>query len=182
MGTWAFETYADGEDASTAFNTARSDAAFEHGHGGYSGTIAEKDSYVVITYTITDLDEAERLAGTLMENDDPRIADKWGPAGAIPVRQPTRTVRVDDLTGSGTSYLLDPAELDRITGIARTRGLITPGETVTAGHLITATRNRAGRRPGYTGGVAELTVRRSPADLQAQTRPDGWLFFGLASC
>lgn len=181
MGAWEFETYVDGEDATAAFDTARRDAAFEHGHGGYSGTIAEKDSYVIVTDAITDPDEAETLARALIARDDPRVANKWGPAGAIPVRQPTRTVRVDDLVGSATSYRLDPAELDRVAGIARDRGLINPAETVTAGHLVTATRNRAGRRPGYTGGVAELTVRRSPADLRAQTRPDGWLFFGLAS-
>ncbi|MEV6932233.1 hypothetical protein AB0M46_48160 [Dactylosporangium sp. NPDC051485] len=115
MNTWAFETYADGEDADTAFDTARRDAAREHGHR-YSGPIADKDPFVIITDTITDLDAAEALAGTLMEHDDPRTADRCGPAGAIPVRQPTRTVHVDDLTGSGTTYLLGPAELDRIAG------------------------------------------------------------------
>ena len=115
MGTWACETHADGEDADTAFDTARRDAAREHGHR-YSGTIADKDCYGIITDTITDLDEAEELAGTLMEQDDPRIADKCGPAGGIPVRRPTRTVHVDDLAGSGTTYLLGPAELDRIAG------------------------------------------------------------------
>lgn len=182
MGAWAFKTFAGGEDAATAFNTARRDAQLEYGHGGYSGTIAEKDHYVIVTDVITDLDEAQALAATLLKRDDPRVTDKWGPAGAIPVRQSTRTVRVDDLTGSGTSCRLDAAELDRIAGLARARGLITAAETVTAGHLTAATRNRDGRRPGYTGGVAELSVRRSPTDLQIRSKPDGWLFFGLASC
>jgi hypothetical protein len=180
MGATTFETYAEGHDPDTAFNTARDDAAFEDGHGHYSGTIAGKDDYVIITDVVTDLDQAELLAATLLDRDDPRVADKAGPAGAIPVRQPTRTIRVDNLSGTAARYKLDPAELDHVAGIARDRGLISDGDTVMAGHLITATRPVIGRSR-YTGGIAELTIRRSPADLQAQTRPDGWLFFGWAS-
>ncbi|WP_327007632.1 hypothetical protein OHA72_10375 [Dactylosporangium sp. NBC_01737] len=137
MGTWAFETYADGEDADTAFDTTRRDAAREHGHR-YSGTIADKDSYVIITDTITDLDEAEELAATLMEQDDPRIADKCGPAGAIPVRRPTRTVHVDDLTAAAPpissarpNWTASPAPSPSPSGPAHPAPV--PGHSRTAG-------------------------------------------------
>ena len=36
-----------------------------------------------------DAADASRLAGDLLERNDPRVAHTWGPAGAIPVRQPT---------------------------------------------------------------------------------------------
>lgn len=84
MGATTFETYAEGHDPDTAFNTARDDAAFEHGHGHYSGTIAGKDDYVIITDDVTDLDQAEALAATLLDRDDPRVGRQGGPGGRHP--------------------------------------------------------------------------------------------------
>jgi hypothetical protein len=86
VGAWAFEQYADGSDVAAAFRAARDAAVVEHGHGGYSGSIAEKHDYVVITRQVMDLHDAYRLARELIERQDSRVDDKWGPAGAIPVR------------------------------------------------------------------------------------------------
>ncbi len=99
VGANWFTTYHDGADVQVAFRDAVDEAAWEHGHGGYSGTIAEKDGYVIITRGPVSRDEAERLARDLYERDDPRIADKWGPAGAIPVRQPTSPAAQSDPDG-----------------------------------------------------------------------------------
>ncbi|MEV6932097.1 hypothetical protein AB0M46_47470 [Dactylosporangium sp. NPDC051485] len=182
MGATTFSTYADGPDPSAAFNDARDAAAHEHGHR-YSGTIADKDGYIVVTRRLMDPDQAEHLAADLIDRDDPRIADKWGPAGAIPIRQPTRTVTIDRLTGTltdtSTGRTLSEPALRRLTDIARHRDLLTDGETVTAGRLRDWRRTGSGNR--YSAGVADLTVTRSPADLHAQSTPDGWLFFGWAS-
>lgn len=68
-----------------AFDKAVKDAKYEHGHGGYTGTIAEKHDCRFIGGFDT-LDEANNFADDLLEKYDPRISDKWGPAGAIEVR------------------------------------------------------------------------------------------------
>ncbi|MCX4783888.1 MULTISPECIES: hypothetical protein [unclassified Streptomyces] len=85
MGAYDFITTGEGENVETAFFSAREDAAWEFGHGGYTGTIAEKRDFVLITESPMSQDAAETCAQNLLETDDERIRDKWGPAGAIPV-------------------------------------------------------------------------------------------------
>jgi len=46
MGAASFQTTYVARDAATAFANAASDARFEHGHGGYTGTLAEKDGFL----------------------------------------------------------------------------------------------------------------------------------------
>lgn len=192
MGAVTFEQYVDGTDIDDAFREGRSAAADEHGHGGYSGTLAEKDDYVVITRTLMTLDDAVDLADTLLVRADPRIGDKWGPAGAIPVRQPTRTIVIDGLSGTiAAGYFLDRDALSVAVRVAEERGLIPAGAAVTQGRLQSYRRapdptqyRHTWSRPApvaYTDGVAELTVQKTPAELAGQTLPDGWLFFGFAS-
>lgn len=90
MGACDFITVARGKSAKEAFQRAVGDAAYEHGHGGYTGTIAEKRDFVMIPYAVpddvSDIDAA-RFASTfarnLINDGDPRIDDKWGPAGCI---------------------------------------------------------------------------------------------------
>lgn len=65
-----------------AFTSAVSAAQYDYGHAGYTGTIAEKDSFVLCG-SAGSLDEARDRANALFEANDPRIEDKWGPAGAI---------------------------------------------------------------------------------------------------
>jgi hypothetical protein len=45
MGATTFQTTATGKDASEAYKNAVDEAYYWNGHGGYSGTIAEKDGY-----------------------------------------------------------------------------------------------------------------------------------------
>jgi hypothetical protein len=99
VGASTFETYSDGTDVHAAFHDAVEQAGWEHGHGGYTGTIAEKTDYVIITREPMSHDDASRLASDLLHDDDPRVADKWGPAGAIPVRQPTSPAGQHDPDG-----------------------------------------------------------------------------------
>lgn len=47
MGATDFSTYGLGKTAREAFNHAQDEARYYHGHGGYSGTIAEKPGYVL---------------------------------------------------------------------------------------------------------------------------------------
>jgi hypothetical protein len=99
VGASTFETYGDGTDVHAAFHDAVEQAGWEHGHGGYTGTIAEKTDYVIITREPMSYDDASRLASDLIHGDDPRVADKWGPAGALPVRQPTSPAGQQDPDG-----------------------------------------------------------------------------------
>jgi hypothetical protein len=91
MGACPFSNYASGKTAQEAFNKAVDKAAYESGHGGYTGTIAEKDSFVQIPFVIPDgnLSEAIKAANAyskkLIDAADQRIDDKWGPAGCIEV-------------------------------------------------------------------------------------------------
>jgi len=50
MGASEFITFATGKNANAAFNDAISSAAYEAGHGGYTGTIAEKDSFTILSF------------------------------------------------------------------------------------------------------------------------------------
>lgn len=81
MGATTFFTKVKGKTAREAFSIAKEQAYYEHGHSGYTGTIAEKSSFVMIAPP--DGINPENYADDLMDNDDDRINDKWGPAGCI---------------------------------------------------------------------------------------------------
>ncbi|MFH9425187.1 hypothetical protein [Streptomyces sp. NPDC017529] len=86
MGSVDFYITASGPTLEAAFKQAREDAAGEHGHGGYTGTIAEKHEVTLIhTVPLTE-DDAMKHAYGLIDICDPRVDDKWGPAGALPIR------------------------------------------------------------------------------------------------
>jgi hypothetical protein len=83
MGATNFTTTVEVKtDVKTAFHDAKESAAWENGHGGYTGTIAEKGSFINMG-TAADIDSAYKKAQDFMDADDARISDKWGPAGAI---------------------------------------------------------------------------------------------------
>lgn len=48
MGATDFSSYGLGKTAREAFSHAQDEARYYHGHGGYSGTIAEKPGYVLV--------------------------------------------------------------------------------------------------------------------------------------
>jgi hypothetical protein len=81
MGSNIFMSTAKGSDAHNAFISAVREAQNVCGHGGYTGTIAEKDSFNVIT--LKEGLEPRDYANKLIDDRDPRISDKWGPAGCF---------------------------------------------------------------------------------------------------
>jgi hypothetical protein len=81
MGADIFFYKATGSSAKDAFITAINQARAEHGDGGYTGTIAEKRRFTMIE--LPEGKDPLLYAGDLLENDDRRIGDKWGPAGCI---------------------------------------------------------------------------------------------------
>lgn len=101
MGASEFTQIERGDTAAKAFRAAVDQAKYDHGHSGYSGTIAEKHEFVVIKAPevaalpqpkgpddealLPRRDAAIKAAEALMEAEDQRIRDKWGPAGCIDI-------------------------------------------------------------------------------------------------
>jgi hypothetical protein len=165
MGSTTFYTYANGADLTTAFNAAIQDALYTYGHRSYTGTISEKDAVVVIDSTPMAKQAAEDLAERLINDRDERIADKWGPAGAIAIAAcehtqvveiPPRPGGYPNLRAAAEAALADLPEEQSITHVAA------------ADHHCTA-QGRPCR------GSLTVTIAGEP-------RHTGWLFFGWASC
>ena len=89
MGANTFTHYANGANANDAFQDAVDDARHEYGHGGYTGTIAEKDSFVMMKpeedTSAWSKGDYENWADKIIKEDHPKIADKWGPAGCVQI-------------------------------------------------------------------------------------------------
>jgi hypothetical protein len=83
MGAEIFFEKALGDDAEHAFQQAVQSAQYECGHGGYTGTIAEKSSFTLLT--VPEGEEPSAFANRLIEEGDPRVDDKWGPAGCVKI-------------------------------------------------------------------------------------------------
>lgn len=83
MGATTFCDRAEGPTARDAFIRARDTARLEFGFGGYTGTIAEKETFVLIPLP-QGLDP-EDYAEILLEKDDARVSDKYGPAGCFQI-------------------------------------------------------------------------------------------------
>jgi len=81
MGACTFVTYSTGKTAKEAFNKAAEEARYEYGHGGYTGTIAEKDSFTMLPLPegVKAFDHAEKL----LDEGHPAVDSKWGPAGCF---------------------------------------------------------------------------------------------------
>lgn len=84
MGAQVFFTTGEGKNATEAFSNAVHNAKYMHGHGGYTGTIAEKHSFVEID--LPNGCDPREFAGKLIDDGDRRVDDKWGPAGCIKLR------------------------------------------------------------------------------------------------
>ena len=81
MGAVDFYQVSKGTSAKDAFRKAVEEAEYECGHGGYSGSIAEKGSFTMIT--VPENVKPWSYAEQLIFEGDPRVDDKWGPAGCI---------------------------------------------------------------------------------------------------
>jgi len=85
MGAATFFVEAKGTTAKEAFQNAILNTRHQICFGGYSGTIAEKDNFIMISLPVNEnpLDYANKL----IYAEDKRINDKWGPAGCIKIRE-----------------------------------------------------------------------------------------------
>ena len=84
MGASEFFATGYGDDADEAFDYAVSDAKYQYGHGGYTGTIAEKNDFRMIQ--VPDGKDPYDYADELLDDDNHWVGNKWGPAGCIEIR------------------------------------------------------------------------------------------------
>jgi len=87
MGAEAFYNTVEAKTAKEAFWKAIDEARDDHGSEGYTGSIAEKDEFVMIE--VPEGIDPYEYAENLSEEHDDRISDKWGPAGCIEVKKGT---------------------------------------------------------------------------------------------
>ncbi|MFI8287470.1 hypothetical protein [Streptomyces sp. CBG9] len=174
MGANGFITYQAGTDAERAFTDAVEDARYEYGNRGYTGTIAEKDDYTVVTTTPMPLNEATEYAERLLDVDDSRVSDKRGPAGAVPVLTGERTMEVTITTADAPAGGFEGSYEDAARAVLAARGLLAEGEKVGYGVTGTYELHPITRRP-YTG-TMKVPLVNGPLEHT------GWLFFGVASC
>lgn len=81
MGAASFMTKASGATAKEAFLNATADARHEYGHGGYTGSIAEKHSFQMLTVPAGK--SPTEFAKEIVWDDEHWVSDKSGPAGCI---------------------------------------------------------------------------------------------------
>jgi hypothetical protein len=79
MGACTFSTVAKGKTAKEAFASAVEQARYDHGHAGYTGTIAEKRSFVVLAVP----KGQDPVEYALSDAALALVDDKWGPAGCV---------------------------------------------------------------------------------------------------
>lgn len=85
MGADVFFTEVRGGSAREAFVEAVRQASYEYGVSGYTGTIAEKNGVGFVRIAVPDGEDPYVFAGQLIDEQDERVDDKWGPAGCIRV-------------------------------------------------------------------------------------------------
>ena len=77
MGACDFSVVVKGSSSHAAFNVAVDEARYEYGHRGYTGTIAEKRGFVMISVPVGK--DPRQYAEELMRKDDKRISRQVGP-------------------------------------------------------------------------------------------------------
>lgn len=80
MGGCDFMIRGSGKDAREAYRNLVEEARYESGNGGYTGTIAEKNGFKIVSSEPLTMERARVKANAMMEDND-----KWGPAFCIPI-------------------------------------------------------------------------------------------------
>jgi len=171
MGAADFSTTALGKTAEDAFSTAIHEAAYEYGHGGYTGTIAEKGGDGFIQFTVkartNPYDVQNKLWDAQVALDyeqDPK--SEW-------TRKPTAAER------NALAWLRDRVSFAPAKPTRGGYGYAPRPDAATA--LIEASNNKWG-----ACACIEITGARA-AKIKAERGRKGthdkvFLFFGSASC
>lgn len=82
MGSEFFVTVGKGKTAEDAFHEARERAYYDYGHRGYTGSLAEKDTFVMVEKPDDD-ESAESFAEGEERGRNPIANYKWGPCCCV---------------------------------------------------------------------------------------------------
>ena len=160
MGAVDFESLIKGRTADEAFHRLDVD----------------KSEYAFLTRTPVSVLQATAMAERELEDERSDFYDKWGPAGCIPVITGTRTILVEDISGSMADT--KGAVREAVTE----RGLLGKGETIESVHLYTYVQpQRSAAQSAYYGnggtrvarflsGKAEVVIR-TPLAPTTRTAP-----------
>lgn len=83
MGAEQFCTRASGKNAQEAFKNAVENARYEYGHRGYTGTIAEKSSFKMVTPNPAEA--PKDCVDRCLDDDNHFCQDKGGPAACVEI-------------------------------------------------------------------------------------------------
>lgn len=169
MGANSFLKIGEGSDAREVFDRLVSDAQYEYGHGGYTGTIAEKGGYgftIVQRNPVTE-SEARMIAE---DYDEQGRCDKWGPAFAVPlvaksaVKRRTRKVTVS--VPSETDYLTR----ERIKALLQGKVALKPGERIADTKVVKDDRTYAASVQTCEGAVQKrfFVVPKGKMELRGE--------------
>ena len=81
MNLQPFIQLVTGQSPDGAFDAGTHAARLAFGNGGFTGTLADKGSYIVIR--CPKIYEPKAYAEYLIDSQDQRIAEMWSPAGLI---------------------------------------------------------------------------------------------------
>jgi len=85
MGGCSFSVVVEGWSAESAFDEAVKSAQYEYGHGGYTGTIAEKSGFRLLHPPNLDRESPAFREWYERQSD---ANDKWGPAFCVVLAEP----------------------------------------------------------------------------------------------
>lgn len=174
MGATTFTEFWEGTSAEKAFRKAVDESKHEYGHGGYTGTIAEKGDFTIITRDVMSLPAAEALASKMFNEDDPRINDKWGPAGAIPVFTGRRRITVNVPEGTYQDWAWtgkdgeDPPK--HINDLLKAQKVLRRGDKVQRVSLSSYTQVSHGGALRFKNGIAAVEIQNSSAPTQRKVK------------
>ena len=85
MSSERFFCESTGSSPSQAFKRAVNKAFYDHGHNGYTGTIAEKEEEGYIIFKLPKGRDPQDYASELIDQNGSKIRTKYDPAGCIKI-------------------------------------------------------------------------------------------------
>jgi len=83
MGAADFSVTVKAKTAKEAFHIATEEAKYMHGHGGYTGTIAEKYEFKIVPTSKKQKRTILKEMDKLWDDSRSIVHDKWGPCACV---------------------------------------------------------------------------------------------------
>lgn len=184
-GAQDFWTVGVGKTADEAFHAAVEKAGYEHGHGGYTGSIAEKDRFVLIKDTAAEVKkniraEIEKLkgemgpVGTLAKEEAALVKKLTKERDKLRARLTEIEAQLQPLVTKTKPSWEDAERLRRIENLQHTMDKLTDEPQVIANALMALRDERVDDKWGPAGAIELGPAKDQPGKKR-------FLFFGMAS-